>query len=173
MADLSHSARLEVERSKAGIDTLRKTITDLGSFQTRMHLEFFTTGNFVALGRRSLELEQSLTNTVRKLFSESTPERAQMLEGVKTGAWGSQLTDKDAVKSKFESNIAKAKDALELGIRVFEARIGELEGRSAAPATTAQTPTKRAEKDLINFKVRIPFTGVEIDVKEAWRRLKG
>ncbi len=174
MTGQSHADRLEVDQAKNGIDTLRKRINDVDSAQTSMHLDIYTSRS-EALKRSSEHLENSLSETIHKLFPEDTPQRAQMLDGARTADWSGGFTDKDSVKNKLDSNLARAKDALELGIRLLEAKIVRLTGQSAAaPSTTPpQLAKSRPEKDLINFRVRIPFVGIEIDVKEAWRRLKG
>ena len=166
MALLSRSAQLTVDRAKDDIDTLNAKIKDLELFSKTVFLNLYTR-QADRIVKEMADLEESTVRLVQNIFGPNSEESQLISPRLRFAALPSGL-DQDGIKRELERNVTKIQEALEEAIKLLEGKIAAARGQARAPeeATAAKPPTTPSDKPLISWKLKIPFTGIEIDANE-------
>jgi hypothetical protein len=164
MALLSRTDQLEVDRAKDGIEDLQEQADNLQGFANGFVLWIRDLDRFA---ERIADTEVRLAALIETYFGSGTPETKALVARMRIGELPSPATE-DQLHRKFDRNIARARDALQDGIKLLEEKITALrQGRNPVTQPADTLPTK---EPIVVLKPTL--WGMSIDLRALWRTLR-
>jgi hypothetical protein len=168
MAQLSHSAQLQVDHAKDGIEDLQECISRLTIFMNGFELWF----HHQDFDDRIAYLEAAVAKVLIRHFGSNSWEAHRLIERTRISS-SPHRSNKDRRKRELEHTIAIAIEALEDAIRLLKERIENIKSGRATSKPDAQRAPQPRPAPSKNPTVVREQTSRGDSLRDILRRLRG